>query len=139
MVTAVLTVAAASTAKTGDTVKVCFKKACVRAEIADTDASRIRGLMFREKLEPGTGMLFIFPIDARHSFWMQNMRCALDIIWIDRDKTVVDIEPAAQPCTQSDCQSLVPRTASRYVLEAAAGFTKKHRIKTGDQVEFIVR
>jgi hypothetical protein len=121
-----------------DTVTVCFKKACVQAEVADTNGARARGLMFRKKLLLTQGMLFIFPSDDRHTFWMKNMRFPIDIIWIDRDKTIVDIKAGVVPCTATRCQSFIPKALARYVVEVAAGFTQKNRIKVGDRIEFIL-
>ena len=46
-------------------------------EIADDDATRIRGYMFRERVGPRDGMLFVFDTSARHSFWMKNCKDSL--------------------------------------------------------------
>src|SRR5690606_5996567 len=47
-------------------------------EIAADDASRARGLMFRDSLEAGHGMLFIFEQEQPLAFWMKNTRIPLD-------------------------------------------------------------
>ena len=41
-------------------------------EIADTDAEREKGLMFRKELPEGHGMLFDFHVEQEVGFWMQN-------------------------------------------------------------------
>ena len=115
---------------------VCLKNACVEAEIADTDVQRQRGLMYRESLPENKGMLFIFDYEARHSFWMKNTRFPLDIIWIDKDKRVVDIKPAVSPCAETSCEGLIPRDKALYVLEVNAGFAQKKKIQIGDKVSF---
>ncbi|MGW8268448.1 MAG: DUF192 domain-containing protein, partial [Longimicrobiales bacterium] len=51
---------------------VIFGVDTVRAELARTADERERGLMYRETLEGGRGMLFIFPDSQIRSFWMQN-------------------------------------------------------------------
>ena len=120
----------------GDTAKVCFKNVCVRAEVVADDPARIKGLMFREKLGDNEGMLFVFPFDARQSFWMKNMRFALDIIWIDRDKMIVDMREDVPPCAADACRGLNPQAACRYVLEVTAGFVRRHGIKAGQRIRF---
>ena len=67
-------------------------------EIADTDATRTRGLMFREDLPYNQGMLFVFDDEQIRSMWMLNMQFPLDVIWFDKAGNVVHIEKNAQPC-----------------------------------------
>ena len=43
-------------------------------EVPQTKEGRERGLMFRPRLEPKTGMLFVFPALDRHLIWMKNCR-----------------------------------------------------------------
>jgi hypothetical protein len=47
-------------------------------EIAETEAERAQGLMFRSRLAPDAGMLFIYPADRRLSMWMKNTLIPLD-------------------------------------------------------------
>ena len=56
-------------------------------EIADTEAEREKGLMFRKKLPEGQGMLFDFHREQDVSFWMQNTYIPLDMIFIRGDGT----------------------------------------------------
>ena len=51
-------------------------------EIADDEAERERGLMYRPPLEDDRGMLFQFPAATEQSFWMKNTPSSLDIIYI---------------------------------------------------------
>lgn len=106
-------------------------------EVADDDAERGRGLSGRESLPENRGMLFVFEKPGRYSFWMYEMRFALDIIWIDADGRVVHIEENLQPCTPHQvCQSYTPSADAKYVLEINAGLVKKHGVVVGDFVEF---
>ena len=41
-------------------------------EVADDDAERARGLMFRDALAPGHGMLFIHDRQEPQAYWMKN-------------------------------------------------------------------
>jgi uncharacterized membrane protein (UPF0127 family) len=115
--------------------EVCFKNTCVQAEIADTESKRRLGLMFRKNLPENQGMLFIFEREDRYSFWMKNMQISLDIIWIDKDKRIVDIKTNVPPCNDY-CEGLTPRDKAQYVLEVNTGFAEKNIIKIGDRVDF---
>ena len=117
--------------------EVCFGKNCFDVEIADSKEERVRGLMFREKLEEGKGMLFIFEQEDIHSFWMKNTRISLDIIWISKDKEIVFISKNAQPCKGGDaCPTINPEKSALYVLEINAGLVDKTGVKIGDKADF---
>ena len=108
----------------------------VHVEIAAEDELRARGLMFRDHLQPGTGMLFFFPSDGDYPFWMKNTIIPLDMIWIDADRKVAYIAHEAQPCKVENCPNYPPNAISRYVLEVAGGVAKEHGLKAGDVLRF---
>ncbi len=114
------------------TVKI--KDVKIRAEIADTLMKRTKGLMFRKTLSENEGMLFVFGNEDYHSFWMMNMSFPIDIIFVDKEKKVVDIVKNAQPCKL--CSSYRPKEKSMYVLEVNANFTEEHNVKIGSSLEF---
>ena len=109
----------------------------IEAELAYTDETRSRGLMFRESLPSDSGMLFIFPFVDQHGFWMKNTLIPLDIIWINERKEIVYIT-TAEPCKADPCNSYVPMQKSKYVLELNGGFAKKHNLKVGTRLEFTI-
>ena len=106
----------------------------VTVEIADDASERARGLMFREKLDEGMGMLFVFEREGAHSFWMKNTLIPLDMIFIDKNKRIIQIEHA-QPCHSEPCHSYVPKMPVKYVLEVNGNYTTKHDILPGNNVE----
>lgn len=95
------------------------------AELAVTPDQQSTGLSYRELLNPGTGMLFIFDQPNRPSFWMREMRFNLDIIWISEDLKVVGIEKNVPAPNLSTPPDNLPRYVSPedilYVLELNAG------------------
>ncbi len=102
----------------------------VRVDIADTPEARGRGLSGRESLAQDAGMLFVFPQDGYHGFWMKDMNFPIDIIWLSGEGRVVDMAESVAP--ESYPASFQPRVAARYVLEVNAGFAKAHNIAIGD-------
>jgi hypothetical protein len=111
--------------------------ATVTAEVADNDIKRIKGLMFRKSLPEFEGMLFVFGKEDYYGIWMLNMSFPIDIIWINADKTVVDIVKNAQPC-RIICDTYRPKEKAQFVLEVNANFTEKYGIDIGSSVEFTI-
>jgi len=108
----------------------------VRVEIAAEDELRARGLMYRDHLRPGTGMLFFFREDGDYPFWMKNTIIPLDMIWIDANRKIASIAHEAQPCKVENCPNYPPNAIARYVLEVAGGVAKEHGLKKGDVLRF---
>lgn len=66
-------------------------------ELADTPQERSRGLMFREHLPRGAGMLFVYERPRRATFWMKNTLIPLDMIFADRTGRVTRVHAGAVP------------------------------------------
>ena len=106
----------------------------VGVEIADTEATRARGLMFRKDLAQDQGMIFLFEHSGLHSFWMKNTMISLDILWLDQSGRIVSIAHSVPPCTVDPCPSYTPGAEARAVVEVVSGFAKQHGVKVGDRV-----
>jgi uncharacterized membrane protein (UPF0127 family) len=115
----------------------------VHAEVADTEARRRRGLMFRPSLAPDAGMLFVFDRPGGHPFWMQNCLISIDIIWLDAERRVLSIAASVPPCALADCDPPCGSNAcpsyphegqALYVLEVVAGFAAAHGVQVGDRI-----
>jgi hypothetical protein len=100
-------------------------------EIADTDAAREKGLMYRRSLPEGTGMLFDFHQDQEVAFWMQNTYIPLDMIFIRGDGRILRIAENTEPLSTRQIPS---GGAVRAVLEVIAGTSRKLGIAPGDRV-----
>lgn len=101
-------------------------------EIADDDASRARGLMFRPPLADDRGMLFQFPAAREQSFWMRNTPSSLDIIYINPQGRIVSIVSHTTPYSDAPIPSNGPANG---VLELRAGRANEIGAKPGDQVK----
>lgn len=110
----------------------------VVAEVVTEQVDMMRGMMYRDSLAPNRGMLFIHGTPGAYGYWMYNVKIPLDIIWLDRNQTVVEMVANAQPCPgpASQCPSYGGKTSSLYVLELAGGVAAKHGIKVGDRLRF---
>jgi hypothetical protein len=123
--------------QTTNTTTVKIGNAEVNAEIADNDAKRIRGLMFRDSLGKDEGMLFVFGSEGKHGIWMMNMSFPIDVIWMDKDKKVVFVEHSVPPCDALlVCPIYEPLTAAKYILEVNSGYAKRHGIEFGKVAYF---
>ena len=84
-----------------ETRRIKYNKKTLSVYIADSFFKSMFGLMFRESLDEGRGMLFTLGRESRSeaSIWMLNMKFSIDILWLDRDGKVIDIKENASPCT----------------------------------------
>lgn len=110
----------------------------ITVEVADDHASRKRGLMFRKSIPEDYGMLFVFEEEQIQSMWMKNTLIHLDIIFLNRDRQVVDIYANVPPCRSDPCDSYVSRGPARYALELKSGRSQALNLKTGDTLFFIL-
>lgn len=108
----------------------------VRIEVAADDDTRAQGLMFRDRVPPGTGMLFLFAQSGEYPFWMKNTIVPLDMIWIDDQRRVVHVEANVPPCKADPCPSYPPHARANYVLELGAGEAARHRVANGSTLTF---
>ncbi len=108
-------------------------KARLHLEIADNEAARERGLMFRTTLAPHTGMVFVFQRDDAVTFWMKNTLISLDMVFLGADGRVRTVS-AKVPATFSDTpEPQIPRRSgrARYVLELPAGEAVRDGLRPG--------
>ena len=108
----------------------------VAVEVAADDETRTQGLMYRDQLRPGTGMLFFFATTGDYPFWMKNTLIPLDIIWIDEGQKVAAVATDVPPCKADPCPSYPPNAPARYVLELAAGMAARHKVTAGSTLRF---
>lgn len=101
-------------------------------ELAMDDASRMRGLMFRDRLPEQHGMLFVFERQEPQAFWMRNTRIPLDILYFDDALRLVSVSAGTPPCTTQSCPSYPSKEPARFVLEINAGHARRLGMQPGD-------
>lgn len=107
-------------------------------ELAETEAQRAYGLMERDSLPEGRGMLFRYrtPQPPGAGFWMWRTRIALDIGFLDGEGRIVAIR-SMEPCPSAEprwCPSYAPGVGYQSALEVPAGWFDRHGVEVGDRV-----
>lgn len=122
-----------------DTRTMQVGKAIVEVEVADSMDERAKGLSGRTELAENAGMLFIFDIPDRHTFWMKDTLIPLDFIWI-KDGMVTEI--TANVGTElgrkdSELSRYAPVEPADSMLEVNAGWAEENGLRAGAQAGFL--
>ena len=106
-------------------------------EVADDDAERARGLMFRDAMPIDRGMLFIHEREEPQAYWMKNTRIALDILYFDNTRRLVAQQRDVPPCSLGDgCPPYPSDAPARFVLELNAGEAARLKLRDGAELRF---
>ncbi|OGD87523.1 hypothetical protein A2870_04200 [Candidatus Curtissbacteria bacterium RIFCSPHIGHO2_01_FULL_41_11] len=111
----------------------------IDAQVVSKASDRKKGLSGKDSIPLNGGLLFVFEQKGTYTFWMKDMKFAIDIIWIDENKKIVDIYSDVPPepgKSDSELTRYKPRAEALYVLEINAGLTSLHGLQIGDQVNF---
>lgn len=109
-------------------------EATIRVEISDELAEQIQGLSNRDSLCPDCGMLFVYDDPQILTFWMKDMKFALDIIFIREGKITEIYENVPAPRDSDEIARVVSRQKADAVLEVNAGFAREKGFKISDEV-----
>lgn len=112
---------------------VVFRADTVLAEVASLPEQRERGLMNRDSVPDGTGMLFVFPTTEERSFWMKDTHVALDVAFFDETYTIVSIKPL-EPLDETLTDSEAP---TAFALEVRQGWFAEHAIAVGAMAKVV--
>ena len=102
----------------------------IQAEVAQTDAQRQQGLMFREKMANNHGMVFVFDQPTTQCMWMKNTPLPLSVAFIDADGKIVNIEDMQPKTLDSHCSA----KPVKYALEMNLGWFKQKNVKPGSAI-----
>jgi hypothetical protein len=92
-----------------------------RCWMADRPWSRMRGLLGRDGLEQGEGLL-LKPCGSVHTLFM---RFPIDVVFLDRELFVVAVRPEVRPWRTAGARG------AKVALELAAGEAARLRIAPG--------
>ena len=105
----------------------------IGVELADDDAERSRGLMYRTSMPEEQGMLFSWGDERPRSFWMRNTCIPLDMLFISKDGFIVGILEQVPVMNEASRSVACP---AAHVLELNAGYVRSHGVKAGTRVAF---
>jgi uncharacterized membrane protein (UPF0127 family) len=110
----------------------------IRAEVEINPVDMQKGMMFRDSLARGRGMLFIHEKPGLYAYWMYQVRIPLDIIWMDANRRIVEISADTPPCKTkaSKCPNYGGHEQAQYVLELGGGEAKRLGLRVGDTLGF---
>ena len=110
----------------------------IRAEVEMNDLDMRRGMMFRDSLARGRGMLFIHQTSGLYPYWMYQVRIPLDIVWMDASRRIVEISPDTPPCKTkaSLCANYGGHQTAQFVLELGGGEARRLGLSLGQTLEF---
>jgi uncharacterized membrane protein (UPF0127 family) len=108
-----------------------FGSAHFSVEIADDDAERMRGLMYRESLPASAGMLFVYDRPGAPAFWMKNTLIPLDMLFVTPEGVVQSVHSMARP---GDLTPISGGAGVLAVLEIRGGLAAAIGIDPGSQL-----
>lgn len=98
-------------------------------ELADTFWRKFRGLMFRGSFPRGKALLFKFGRSGRHGVHMFFVRFPIDLVYLDRKFSVVEVHAGLRPW-----RFYRPKSVSRYLIEFPAGTVARKKIRAGHKI-----
>ena len=102
----------------------------LRVEVANTEKSRLTGLMYRKKLGAGRGMIFIYKEEKKTAMWMKNTLIPLSVAFVNKNGKILNIEKM-EPLDLTHHQS---NGLAKYSLEVNQGWFAKNGVKPGDKL-----
>ena len=110
----------------------------IRAEAEIDPIDMQKGMMFRDSLPRGRGMLFIHDKPGLYPYWMYQVRIPLDMLWMDANHRIVEVSADTPPCKTkaSDCDKYGGHQQAQFVLELGGGEAKRLGLHEGDTLVF---
>ena len=102
-------------------------------EIAKTYEQRQKGLMGRNTLKAQNGMLFLYDIPRRVSFWMKDTNISLDVIFLSANGKILKIYHNAMP---KSLEIMSAGDSVSAVLEINGNTAKTIQLSIGDCAEY---
>lgn len=115
------------------------KAKIILVELAESNEQHEQGLMFRKKLKPNQGMLFVFSNEDIRNFWMKNTLIDLSIGYFNKDKKLIDIQEmkSVTSILQVDLPSYPSKLPAQFALEMDSHWFSKNNIKEGSVFKFV--
>lgn len=101
-------------------------------EVADDEAEREKGMMFRKEMPDGTAMLFVLDAPQKPAFWMRNTFIPLSVAYVNTFGMIMeihDLQPKDERPVSADFDSIL------YAIEVPQGWFSKNGILAGSMVK----
>lgn len=108
----------------------------IKVEVVTSDEQLGKGLSGRPPLPPDTGVLFAYRTEVRATAHLLYYRMPVDIVWMDKNKTIVNLRENALPCPKLPCAGYDSIWMFQYALELPAGTVKRLNIRGGHVLSF---
>lgn len=110
----------------------------IRAEVLLKSADMEHGMMYRDALPQGRGVLFVYQKPAYLRSWMSNVKVPLDIVFMDAGHTIMEISADTPICTTKpeDCLTYGGHHLEQFVLQLRAGEAKRLGLHEGQTLRF---
>ena len=110
----------------------------IRAEVLTKSADMEHGMMFRDALPQGRGLLFVHRNPAYLRYWMSNVKAPLDIIFMDESHKIMEVSADTPICTTKpeDCLTYGGHHLEQFVLELRAGEAQRLGLHEGQTLRF---
>lgn len=109
----------------------------MKVEVRKTEAEQALGLSYRDRLDPGTGMAFVYTEPQKVMYWMKGMNFPLDFIWVARGIVVELTEGVVSPTEDNPVpKTVVPSQMVDMVIEVNAGYVLDRGVAVGDSISF---
>jgi uncharacterized membrane protein (UPF0127 family) len=112
------------------------QKICAEMEVTPQDMQK--GMMFRDSLPRGHGMLFIHDAPGLYPYWMFQCKIPLDMLWMDPQHKIVEISAGTPPCRDAadKCPNYGGHQQAQFVLELGGGEAQRLGLKLGQSLDF---
>ena len=107
-------------------------QAAFTVEVADDVGERAQGLMHRESMPAGAGMLFVYDRPQHARFWMRNTLIPLDMIFADSTGLILRIHENAIPLDETVIDG---GEGVSHVLEINGGLSARLGLTAGSEIQ----
>jgi len=104
-----------------------------KTDIASTESGREKGLSGRSDLAANQALLMVFPDEGDYGIWMKDMKFPIDVVWLNKDKKVVQIVKDFSIDNSTTRHALMP---AQYIIELPAGTVESKAISINSVANF---
>lgn len=110
----------------------------IRAEVLTRSDEMEHGMMYRDALPQGRGLLFVHQNPGYLRYWMPNVKAPLDIIFMNSSHEIMEISADTPICTSKpeDCPTYGGHYLEQFVLELRAGEARRLGLRPGQTLRF---